>query len=358
MNRFSSFFARMRARYLAYRQGHSLTKRVVNLCLVVCIPLLVIAIGQSVYRSVKTVPKTIEKHLYGEEVGRNGLRYKHGAYIYNPETGKILVDSIEWLHVVYGDTIAILAKNHRRAFINLNNAELITPLDYEKAWQFSCDRGIMSRHDSLFIFRRDGAQVNAQGLVARNQYEYLFYNDHLVLNVDYEHVGLLDTAGNWVLEPVYSKIETSYGHRLYNTRLGEECIVYNYALEPVLRGAYKSVEVDWSEGLIATEHSGIQRLFDYEGKLVYQVIYKRIEELSYNTGRKDDDGQPVFEDTDCYIYVDYNDKRGLMDKHYHVLTPPLFHSIEAQTKHVFFASFGEYSDRFGTLIDDHGKALR
>lgn len=47
-----------------------------------------------------------------------------------------------------------------------------------------------------------------------------------------------------------------------------------------------------------------------------------------------------------------------MDKHYHVLTPQLFHSIEAQTKHVFFASFGEYSDRFGTLIDDHGKALR
>jgi len=348
------FFTRIWASMSAFWKARSLAARVI----LICVPVILIAISLSFSRSVRTAPKAIEKRLYGEEIGRNGLRYKHGAHIYNPETNEILVDSIEWLHVSAGDTIAILAKNHRRAFINLNNAQLITPLDYERAWEFTCDRGIMSRHDSLFIFRRDGSQVNPTGLKTRNQYEYLFNNNHLVLNVDYEHVGLLDTAGHWVLEPVYSMIETSYNRRLYNTKLGDECIVYNYDLQPVLKGAYKAIEIDWSEGLIATEHNGIQHLFDYDGKLVYQVIYKSIEELSYNTHRKDGDDRDIYEETDCFIYVDYNDKRGLMDKHYHVLTPPLFHSIEAQTKHVFFASFGEYSDRFGTLIDDHGKALR
>ena len=326
--------------------------------ILVCLPVVIIAIGVSLTRSTHSAPTTIKRHLYGEEIGRDGLRYKHGAHIYNPETNKILVDSIEWLHIAPGDTIGILAKNHRRAFINLNNAQLLTPLDFDKAWQFSCDRGIMSRHDSLFIFRRDGSQVNATGLTACFQYEYLFYDNKIVLKTDYEHVGLLDTAGNWVLEPIYSKIDMYYSRRLYNTKLGDECIVYDYNLKPVLRGAYKNIEIDWTEGLIATEHNGVQRLFDYDGKLVYKVIYKRIEELIYNTGRKDKDGNDIVEDTDCYIYVDYNNKRGLMDKHYNVLTPPLFHSIEAQTKHVFFASFGEYSDRFGTLIDDHGKALR
>lgn len=348
------FFFRLWTTISAFWKARSLATKVI----LVCVPVILIAIGLSFSRSVRTAPKAIEKRLYGEEIGRNGLRYKHGAHIYNPETNEILVDSIEWLHVSAGDTIAILAKNHRRAFINLNNAQLITPLDFEKAWQFSCDRGIMSRHDSLFIFRRDGSLVNQTGLKTRNQYEYLFNNNHLVLNVDYDHVGLLDTAGHWVLDPIYSMIETSYNKRLYNTKLGDECIIYDYHLQPVLKGAYKAIEIDWSEGLIATEHNGIQHLFDYNGKLVYQVIYKSIEELSYNTHRKDGDDRDIYEETDCYIYVDYNNKRGLMDKHYHVLTPPLFHSIEAQTKHVFFASFGEYSDRFGTLIDDHGKALR
>lgn len=348
------YFTHLWASISAFWKARSLATKVI----LVCVPVILIAIGLSFSRSVRTAPKAIEKRLYGEEIGRNGLRYKHGAHIYNPETNEILVDSIEWLHVSAGDTIAILAKDHRRAFINLNNAQLITPLDYERAWEFSCDRGIMSRHDSLFIFRRDGSQVNQTGLKTRNQYEYLFNNNHLVLNVDYDQVGLLDTAGQWVLEPVYSKIEKSYSRRLYNTKLGDECIVYDYNLQPVLKGAYKAIEIDWSEGLIATEHNGIQHLFDYDGKLVYQVIYKSIEELSYNTHRKDGDDRDIYEETDCFIYVDYNNKRGLMDKHYHVLTPPLFHSIEAQTKHVFFASFGEYSDRFGTLIDDHGKALR
>lgn len=354
MNCLSSFFARLCAPIAAFWKARSIATRVI----LVCLPVILIAAVVSFSKSLKSAPKAIQKHLYGEEIGRNGLRYKHGAHIYDPETGTILVDSIEWLHVSCGDTIAILAKNHRRAYINLNTAQLITPLEYERAWEFSCDRGIMERHDSLFIFRRDGSQVNTTGLTARNQYDYLFYHNRLAINVDYDHVGLLDTAGNWVLDPIYSKVETNYNKRLYNTKLGEECIVYDFDLKPVLRGAYKAIEIDWSEGLIATEHNGIQRLFDYEGKLVYQVIYKGIETLEYNTGRKDKDDREIFEETDCFVYVDYNGKRGLMDKHYHVLTPPLFHSIEAQTKHVFFASFGEYSNRFGTLIDDHGKALR
>lgn len=162
MNRFSSFFVRVWTGIAAFWKARSTSSRV----MLVCLPVILIAISLAFSRSFKTAPKAIEKRLYGEEIGRDGLRYKHGAHIYNPETGKILVDSIEWLHVTRGDTIAILAKNHRRAFINLNNAQLITPLDYDKAWEFSCNRGIMSRHDSLFIFRRDGSLVNTTGLTA------------------------------------------------------------------------------------------------------------------------------------------------------------------------------------------------
>lgn len=237
MNRISSFFVRLWMGFVAFWKARSITTRV----LLVCLSVILVAVCLSLSRSFKTAPKAIEKRLYGEEIGREGLRYKHGAHIYNPKNGEILVDSIEWLHVTRGDTIAILAKNHRRAFINLNNAQLITPLDYDKAWQFSCDRGIMSRHDSLFIFRRDGSQVNVTGLSSRNQYEYLFYNNTLVLNVDYKHVGLLDTAGNWVLEPIYSMVETNYNKRLYNTKLGDECIVYDFDLKPILRALIKTL---------------------------------------------------------------------------------------------------------------------
>ena len=65
--------------------------------------------------TISSASRRMEKKLYGEEIGNNHLRYKHGDHIYNPETGEILLDSIDWLHVNYSDTIAILAKNNRRA---------------------------------------------------------------------------------------------------------------------------------------------------------------------------------------------------------------------------------------------------
>ena len=308
--------------------------------------------------TISSASKRMEKKLYGEEIGNNHLRYKYGCHIYNPETGKILVDSIDWLHVCYSDTIAIIAKNNRRAYINLNTAELLTPLIYEKAWEFSCDRGVMVKNDTIYIFRRDGSLVNPNGFKYKKQYELLFHNDKLVVNVDNDKVGLIDTAAQWVLPPLYSMIENEYRHRLYNTRTNDECIIYNYDLDTILIGNYKAIDVDWSEGLIASEHNGIQHLFSYDGKLIYEVIFKSIEELAYNTGRKDAHGNAIWEETNCYVYVDYNNKKGLMDKRYRVLTPPLFYDIKAQTKHTFFASFGEWSNRFGTLIDEHGKPIR
>ena len=317
-----------------------------------------IATISSLCASFSSTSKHVKDKLYGEEIGNNRLRYKHGDHIYNPETGQILMDSIEWLHVKYGDTIAILAKNNRRAYINLNTAELITPLIYDKAWTFSCHRGIMVKSDTIFIFRRDGSIVNPDGFKYKNQYELLYHADKLVVNVDHDKVGLIDTAAQWVLPPVYSLIENEYQHRLYNTRLDDQCIVYSYDLDTVLLGHYKTIDVDWSEGLIATEHNGIQHLFSYEGKLIYEVIYKAIEPLNYNTQRKDAHGKDIWEETNCYVYVDYNNKKGLMDRRYRILTPPLFYDIKAQTKHTFFASFGEWSNRFGTLIDEHGKPIR
>ena len=318
--------------------------------------IIALAIIYSICGSFSSISKKVSHSIYGEAIGTGKLYYKHQEHIYNPETGKILVDSIQWLHISYGDSIGILAKNNRRAYINLNTAELLTPLTYEKAWVFSCNRGVMMKNDSIYIFRRDGSLVNPRGFKYTQQYELLFAGNKLVVTQN-DLQGLIDTAGHWVLEPKYTMISNEHNNRLYNTRIDEQCIVYNYELDTILIGNYKQVDIDWSEGIIATEHNGIQHLFSYKGEMIYKVIYKSIQELHYKTGHKDAQGNDIWEATNCYVYTDYNNKVGLMDKRYQILTPPLFHDITAQTKHTFFASFGNWSNRFGTLIDDHGKPI-
>ena len=165
-----------------------------TILLITSATVVVIATIVALSGTIASASKRMEKKLYGEEIGNNHLRYKHGDHIYNPETGEILVDSIDWLHINYSDTIAILAKNNRRAFINLNTAQLITPLIYEKAWEFACDRGIMVKSDTIYIFRRDGSIVNPLGFKYKGQYDLLYHRDKLIVNVDNDKVGLIDTA--------------------------------------------------------------------------------------------------------------------------------------------------------------------
>ena len=323
-----------------------------------CIGIIGIALIYALIGTFFSSQNNLKNVLYGEVIGNKGLRYKHGDYIYNPKTGEILVDSISWLHVSYADSIGILAKNGKRAFINLNTGQVLTPLDYDKAWEFNSGRGIMIKNDSIYIFRTDGSLVNPVGFKYNGQYQMLFNRGKLVLKLDNKKVGLLDTAATWILEPNYTYITDEYNHDIYNAKIDEQCIVYNHDLDTILIGNYKKVNVDWSQGIIVTEHNGIQHLFDYNGKLVYEVIFKDIRELTYNTMRTDHNENEIWESTDCYAYTDYNGKEGLMDKNYKVLTPPLFYSINARGKHIFFATFGEWNKQFGTLIDHHGKPIR
>ena len=330
-------------------------KKVIGALAIVCAVIVLAAVGVAVY---KHYEKPVKNKLLGEEIGTEGLRYVYHDYIYNPKTGKKLVKDIEWLFIASNDTLGILAKDGKRAYINLNTAELITPLNFDKAWVFACNRGVMVRNDSVYIFRRDGSQVLPKPLPYEQEYELVYYRNRLIIHGSPDLVGVLDTAAQWVLQPEYKSVDIDYTHRLYNTEKSNLWVVYDYDLNPILQGDYRSIDIDWSEGLIATEHNGIEHLFSYEGKLLYEVIYKSIRELQYETGKKDKEGDPIFEETNCFVYQAYNGKCGLMNRQYKVLTPPLFHDIEPQTKHVFFASFGSYGSRFGTLIDELGHPIR
>lgn len=331
-------------------------KRTIFLTLAaVCTAIVIAAFGVAAH---KHFFRPLKNKTTGVAIGNSNLRYIYGEYIYNPKTGKKLIENIDWLFESADDTIGILAKDGKRAYINLNTAELITALDYDKAWAFSCNRGVMVRNDSVFIFRRDGSIVNTTGLPYQHEYELLFFNNNLVLHGTPETVGVIDTSAQWVLQPEYKSIEMNYTHELYNTRKQDLWEVLTFDLKPVLTGKYRDVTIDWSEGIIATENNGIEHLFSYEGKMIYEVIYQSIGELTYKTDKKDSDGDPIYAPTNCYVYKAYNGKCGLMNRQYHILTPPQFKDIEAQTAHIFFATFGEYSSRFGTLIDELGKPIR
>lgn len=299
-----------------------------------------------------------KKHnVYGStSIGNGGLMYEYGNRIYNPKTGKTLVKDIEWIYET-DDSIGVIAQKGRRGFINLNTAQMIVPTEYYKGWVFASNRGCLSRNDTLFIFNRKG---ELQGTFRyKNEYECLFYKDHLVVhNWDNNLVGLIDTACQWTLPAEFLEINYEYGNQgFWNTKKKDFCMLLNLDLDTIISGDYAELDVDWSEGIIATEHNGVQHLYNYRGEMLYEQIFGDIQVARYDTGKRDRDGNPVMEEMNCYIYSNYNGKKGLMNRFYHPITAPLFYDIEARGQHIFFASFGDWTQRFGTLIDDQGKTI-
>ena len=92
MNRFSSFMASCKAKTTAYWRSRSAAHKV----LLVCGCVVMVAGAIAFIRSFRVSPQSIEKHLYGEEIGRKGLRYKHGSHIYDPEMGECQLLRYSW----------------------------------------------------------------------------------------------------------------------------------------------------------------------------------------------------------------------------------------------------------------------
>lgn len=294
-----------------------------------------------------------------QRIGRNGLIYNdcHG-YIKASKTGKKLITGIDWIRLD-GDSICVIAIDDKRAYINLNTCKLITDLAYDKAWVFCNGVGVMTRGDSLYVFDRSGKRVNRKPFYYDDEYEMVFHDGVLVVHDDADHIGVIDTKCQWIFPPIYDELEYDVDHKLCSVRKGDKRMVFNNDMDTILCGEWKNVSISYSAGIVVTETNGVERLFDYDGKLLCDVVYSDIETLSYNTGRTDSDDDYIYEECNCLVYSNYSGKKGLMDRDYKILTPPIYSDITAKSRHILFATFSDnWYNEVGTLIDDHGHQIR
>ncbi len=282
-------------------------------------------------------------------IGQGDLRFNYvEKYIFNSRTGNRLYKNIDWIHDS-GDSIGIVAIDNKRAYVNFNTGKTLTDFDYDKAWIFSCNHGVMVKNDSVYVFRRDGSIVNPKPLYYNNDYALVFHKNLLVICNQEGKVGVIDTTAQWIIQPEYSSISIDYNHDLLNTRKNDVRSVIDFSNNTILSGFYNDINILWEEGIIVTEYNGINRLFSYDGKLIYDVVYSQINELRYET---DDEEYRL---SNCYIYQSYDGKYGLMNRHYKIVTPPIFYYIEAYSERLFFAKL---SYNVGTIIDDMGRTVK
>lgn len=270
------------------------------------------------------------------------------GYIYNKRTGEKLIKHIAWIAKPLGrDTLVCYSNGRKRGYFSKNTGKVAIEPKYDHAWVFS--EGLASVDDNGYIKFIDGTGkvvIDQKMPYIPNMEGYVFHGGYCVVDTDDgEQYGLMDKKGNIVLPMEYSSIYPSHDFKFWRLQKGEEMAVLDSNLKPILPLNECSISIgDGTIDVTMPDHT--MRKYDMEGTLIddfyitsVRMLEYEKEEIKYRdnvVNKVDDELTEILEESyhphataRLRAYVAGDGYEGLMSADGHVVTMPLYKSIEA-----------------------------
>ena len=281
--------------------------------------------------------------------------------LYNLRTGEYTTDKINWLSdVADGDSLAVYAIPHRRGYINVNTGRVVIDAkanNYTKAWLFSEGLAAVMQGGKIgFINAQNEVvipfQFDFNEKLHSSDFGFAFHQGYCVMTNSDGDVGLINSEGKWVVEPIYDEIwaPEDNGYR----------VVYKddkYGVLDSLGAVARSVEYDYasvvSDGLILTRE-GCMWKEDFEGNIVQPFMFDATYYLKYPNGY-DECGEIAYAFAD-YIKYEVLNNYGIMNRITgKPLTPAIYSNINMLSKELFEVQGSNCHEWH--LIDSQGNAV-
>ncbi len=281
--------------------------------------------------------------------------------VYDERTDEYTTGKISWLSDVgEDDSIAVYALPHKRGYINVNTGRIIINAetnDYSKAWVFS---------EGLAAVMKDGkiGFVNAANEVVIPfkfdyvdkcrmwNFAYIFHNGFCAMNNADGELGLIDKAGNWVVQPSYDEIWAPHnsGYRII-VKDGKHGVLDSVA-SVVYPAEYGYVSI-LSDGFVLTK-GGREWQVDFEGDTVESFLFDGTYYLKYPYGY-DDNGELTFVFAD-YMKYEVMNCYGIMNRITgEPITPAIYSDINMLSKDLFEVQ--EFDSYDWYLLDTKGNKV-
>lgn len=290
------------------------------------------------------------------------LGFRDGRYrVYNKSMSGYMTSKINWISgALEQDSLAVYALPHRRGYINVHTGEIVIDAlenDYGKAWIFSDGLAAVVRNGKIgFINSRNEVVIpfcfDYSAKCRMTDFGYVFHNGYCAMTNADGDLGLIDTAGKWVIEPSYDEIwaPDESGCRIvvkdykYGV-LGSDCDI----ICPV---GYDQVEI-LSDGIVLTD-CGKKWQVDFDGNLIRDFIFDGTYYLNYPVGYLDD-GEIEYAFAD-YLKYEVAGRYGIMDRITgKPVTPALYEDINMLSAELFEAQDPESYDWH--LLDVNGNVV-
>lgn len=254
------------------------------------------------------------------------VQQSDGSYkLVNTETGKTLISdiSVEWI-TTGRDSLAVFAKDDKRGYFNVNTGEIIIEPTYKHAWVFSEGLAGVVQNDRVgFINSKGEVVIDFQYPYRGNSLSsFVFHQGRCVVANTDQRLGVIDTLGNWIIQPQYDDIS----------------LAADYAVVGI-KGEFN-------------------QQIGYDGRVILDCVIDNVYDIYYDVSYTDQEtGRPTETRVASNEYYEYKvgDRSGLMNSKGEFITKPIYTTIYGLSPHLFRAILQDHHSE--VLINERGQVM-
>lgn len=293
--------------------------------------------------------------IYDDSLGRNYWKdkdlsedvtaraFNDGTFrVYNYRTGRYTTQRINWISdIPEDDSLVVYSLPGKRGFLNINTGEIVIDAEtngYTSAWVFSEGLAAVVKDWKIGFINKENEVVIPFKFDRCHfcEMDYQFTEGVCVMtNKDGEY-GLIDTSGEWILEPSYDGIFTTYPHRGFIVSQGGKYGLFSPAGTFTLPLEYDSINFAADEAGLVLSKDGRKWQIDFEGNIVNSFMFDATYWLKYPSGYYEC-GELSYTFSD-YAKYEVDSRIGLMNRQNgKPLTPAIYDAINMLSSELFEA---------------------
>ena len=280
------------------------------------------------------------------------------------QTGKYTTPELQHIFVneyASEDSLVVFRTFDRlRGYLNLNTGRIIIPAQYNRAWNFSEGIAAALKDGEIFFINSNGERAFPQSFPITYTDDYydiapMFHNGLCVMRTMENKWGLINTRGEWAVEPVFNSIHAPrFGY--YVVSDGKRYGLLSASGKMALPMEYDFIRLASDGNGYVLAKDGIAQEVDRNLKVTIPFVYDGLSVLeyvdSYRSHDYEKDGTTKFIVPKYWRY-DVGEGSGVIDLNGKVIIPAKYFMVRMVDDHLFEAEVSFGGDRI--LFNDKGE---
>ena len=308
--------------------------------------------------------KRVSEHItmvHGDKAGYPFCRLK------DTRTGEFTTPKLNhvFLNEYTDDSLVVFRTYDRqlRGYINIHTGRIVIPAKYDRAWNFSEGLAAVIKEGEISFINEQGRQAFPETFPfpfddSHADYAFQFHNGLCVM-ITWDHKwGLINTRGEWVVEPIYTEInKPQLGYRIVSD--GSHYALLTASGQTVLPLEYDVIRLAADNQGFFIAKDGYAKVVDRNLNTSVPFAYDGLCELAYIHSYRTDEvydkyGNLVQHSPEFWRY-DVGMGSGVIDRQGHVIIPAKYFMVRRVDENLFEVEVTSCGERI--LFDRKGRLV-